>query len=351
MDEIIYTTPDEQIEKLKAQNLTIRNDEFAKFALRLYGYSNLIKSYRDPYVITNENKKLYRSGVVFEQICSLYILDKNLRNGVMASMLDLEEYLKEQSADVIAQAFGTHQEQYLKYRNYRNKRKKKSRFMLSGILNTMQDALNSDKDPICHYRNKYGVVPPWILFKNIYFSTMVNFIDKFKTREQNELVHRLYNVQKLHMPTDSARKLMMDTLYICLNYRNTAAHGGRIYNHNCKNKLRVDEIFLGSVDYNFFGFSQLLRLLNFFRYQDPYKKLTETLNHEVNRHCHKFPQDVTYLGQILNIDIVKRNRVFISPTSNKYHLNPHCSGVKNAHELDLDEAIKQGFEPCKRCVK
>ena len=94
-DTIFYATVDERIEKLKKQGLIINSLDFARSELALYGYSNLIKSYRDPYTIMSEGSKRYRSGVTFEQIQSLYILDKKLRNAVMASMLDLEEYVKE----------------------------------------------------------------------------------------------------------------------------------------------------------------------------------------------------------------------------------------------------------------
>lgn len=64
----IYATIDEQIEKLKKQGLIIDDIDFAKTELSLYGYSNLIKSYRDPYTIVSDGKKFYRSGITFEQI-------------------------------------------------------------------------------------------------------------------------------------------------------------------------------------------------------------------------------------------------------------------------------------------
>ena len=53
-DTILYATVDEQIEKLKKQGLIISNLDFARSELALYGYSNLIKSYRDPYTIMSE---------------------------------------------------------------------------------------------------------------------------------------------------------------------------------------------------------------------------------------------------------------------------------------------------------
>ena len=112
MDDIRYTTPEEQVKKLKNQNLIISDDKYAEEMLQLCGYSNLIKSYRAPYFITVGEEKSYRSGVTFEQILSLYTFDKSLRNGVMAAMQDLEEHIKEQASDVVASAFGIERIKY-----------------------------------------------------------------------------------------------------------------------------------------------------------------------------------------------------------------------------------------------
>lgn len=344
MSNLEYTSVEVQLIKLRSQNLTISNEERAKQYLKLFGYSNLIKGYRDPYVIVSDGKKTYRSGVTFEQICSLYMLDKNLRIAVMAAMLDLEEHLKENAADVIAKSFGVNPKQYLNYRNYQNKRKYKYRFTLAGILDTLKKAMETDKEPIHHYMNKYGSVPPWILFKSVYFSTIINFIDQFKSNEQNMMVSRMYTLDNISPDKDPV-KLLMDTLYIALEYRNMAAHGGRIYNYEHKRELSfTDESVPGSQ-----GFCLLLRLLNLLNYQGPYKYLESVLNREINRHCNSFPQDTTYLGQILNINISSHQIVWVSDKSLKYHTNRYCSGLKNAKEIDLEKAQELGFTKCKKC--
>ena len=102
----------------------------------------------------------------------------------MAAMIDLEEHIKEVSANVIAHSFGTQPDEYLDFRNYSNKRKRKYRFTLKGILDTLKATLDTDKDPIHHYKTEHGIVPPWILFKSVYFSTMVNYIDQFKIAQK-----------------------------------------------------------------------------------------------------------------------------------------------------------------------
>ena len=66
MDTIEFSTVEEQIEKLKSQHLLIEDEDQAYDALSLFGYSNLIKSYRDPYVITTDSGKIYRSGVTLK---------------------------------------------------------------------------------------------------------------------------------------------------------------------------------------------------------------------------------------------------------------------------------------------
>ncbi len=342
-----YTTVEQQIEKLKRQGLIIDNINFAKSELQLYGYSNLIKSYRNPYIFIDNGKKMYRSGITFEQIWSLFILDKNLRNAVMASMLDLEERVKEATADVIASTFGCHQDLYLNFKNYRDKKNRKHQFSLPAILNNMKKVLNTDKDPIAHYSQKYKTVPPWILFKSVYFSTIINFIYLFKPNEQFSVASKLYDNSKLNLDQHTLIFLMMDTLYICLEYRNLAAHGGRIYNYKCNSQLR----FVNSTQDDIHGFSQLLFLLHAFDYQVPYEHLSQALNEQLNRHCNLYPEDVTYLGQILNINITQRELVWVASRSNKYHKDKHCSGIKNPIEIDLSEAEKHGLSPCQKCCK
>ena len=344
---IIYTPIDQQINKLISQGLIINDIDFAKHELQLYGYSNLIKSYRDPYTYTIDNHKRYRSGITFEHIHSLYIMDKNLRNAVMASMLDLEEYIKEAAADVISASFGIRQDQYLNYRNYANKRKRSPRFSLPGILDTLKKTIDTDKDPIFHYQSKYGFVPPWILFKGIYLSTIVNFIDQFKSAEKNSLIAKLYNTSALDISEKDLSALMMDTLFICLEYRNLAAHDGRIYNHESSYRPRFTS-FNKTVHH---GFSFLLFLLDHFNYKAPFSNLEKTLLYQLNRHCGAFPEDITYLGQILNINITPIETVWTTPNSSIYHQEPTCSGLKNPTQIELSVAKSNGLRPCKRCCK
>lgn len=352
MKEIPYSDVEHQLKKLESQGMIINDRNYAKQQLQCYGYSNLIKSYREPYIIRVEDGQIkYRSGVTFEQVESLYELDRNIRNAVMAAMQDLEEYIKEQASNVVARAFGTNQNDYIQYRNYQNKRKRIKKYELGSILDTLRERLNTDKDPIHHYYTKYETVPPWILFKSLYFGTIVNFIDLFKNEEQTLVMKRFIDFEILNIDEQAGRWLMMDILFISMEYRNNAAHGGRVYNFKPRNVLRIESIFGEEGQDTNPGLTTFISLLKLLRYKKPYFMLEHVLSEEVNRHCTMFPQDVTYLGQMLNIDIVPCNMVHVSNKTGKFHSNPTCSGVKETMEMEYDEAIKRGFQPCKRCIK
>jgi len=353
MNKLEYTTIKEQIQKLKNDNLIIENESDAETALELFGYSNLIKGYRNQYTITIDNEKKFNSNASFNQIMSLFTMDKCLRNATISATLDFEEFVKSSFSDVLASSFGIHQNDYLKYCNFRDKRKK-NQFSLKSILEHYAKAIEKRKGLIPHYLDKYSCFPPWILLKNIYMSDQFNLINFLKPKEKILLMHHIYDYDHLketyNLSEKQAVKLMVDTLFVCLGYRNASAHGNRIFDYKCPAKVRCDEIFNEPNVVPDNGFSQLLSLFGFIKYQTPYLTLHDTLESQVTRHLRIYPQDITYLSKILNVGLVKKEIVFVSENSKKYHSIEHCSGLKFGKEVELNDAISSGYNPCSKCI-
>ena len=44
------------------------------------------------------------------------------------------------------------------------------------------------------------------------------------------------------------------------------------------------------------------------------------------------------------------NAVYITPSGTQYHYSSSCGG-KNSFEITLEDAMKKGYAPCKKCVK
>lgn len=351
-----YTTSEEQLTHLKAKGLSFDNETNAKKNLDRYGYYNIINSYRGPYQTIVNGKKEYLGDTTFEQIFSMFLLDHNLRNSIMASMLDLEECLRAAAAEVISQNFGLDHNCYLDFKNFTDRPSSNPKFTLRNILATLHGNIYSGKDPIRYYREKHGIVPPWILLKGTYFSTLVNLIKCFKHTQKQQLLHLLVsNLDDEISPEITA--LFQTTLFICLDYRNAAAHGGRIYNFQSSytDKLKITNNITtyfpqlkGSDTQT--GIHQFVNLLSIFKNTQPRQIITATLSKQIDRHLKIYPRDISLLSQNFGIHISQQTVVFINEKTGIYHINRTCSGISNALMVPMSSKVTASYTPCKRCA-
>lgn len=304
-----FTTIEEQISLLKSRGLSFDSEHRAYNLLDNYGYYNIINGYKDAYIIKDSQDEQYKKGVTFEQIFSLFCLDHAIRNQVMITMLDLEEHLRAVTAYTVGKAFGHKQDDYLNFKNYQNRKSTNPRFRLDSILDNLKKASYSDKDPIRYHRELYGNVPPWVLFKGVYLSTLVNFIKVQKPKQKSEIICRFYDIEYDEV-NKYIKDLFTDTLFLCLEYRNLAAHGGRIYNHVADSRVRVtseSEKYLSVRISNFsnlhtvHSLGVLICLFDLFAKKDYRLSLTQTIEHEVKKHCYIYPKDFDYLMTSIGI--------------------------------------------------
>lgn len=347
-DSLIYLTLDQQIEKLKSQKLEFLNENFAREVLQIYGYFNIINGYREPYIFKNDTGlKEYYPGITFEQIFNLFVFDTTIRDGIMASMIDFENYLKATIADIIGSSFSIDHNVYLTRNNYRDKRVSNPRFCRNEILYTLEKtARYSNKEPIKYYRDKYHIIPPWILFKDTYFATIVNLTRFFKSREREILLHRLYGDNIPEEQIEDYKDLMSDSLFMFLDYRNQCAHGGRIYNYHPKTTLRP---FLGHTAT--VGLHQLAQALNCFEYENPFYVFNEATIKAINAYCESYPtaEDIHRLEVATGFTITHNNYIWINPKTHIFHSSPICSGSQNLQRITHDQLDETIFKPCKRC--
>ena len=348
MNHLEYLSIDEQIQKLKSQHLHFKDENHARALLMEHGYYNIINGYREPYIFINEHgNKQYMDGVTFEQIYNLFIFDRTIRDAIIMSMIDFEDYLKAIAADIIGSSFGVDHNQYLNRNNYRDKNVSNPKFSRNEIIYTLaKSARHSQKEPVKHYRDKYGIVPPWILFKDTYFATLVNLLRYFKGPERDKLVKRLYGKQIISQNIDEYKDLMSDTLFMCLDYRNQSAHGGRIYNYIPKSTLRP---FHGDEPQK--GLPQLVYALEQLEYHAPFEQITLAISNAINHYCNSYPSEaeIKRLGDAIGFMITPHQIVWINKKTKVYHCDQHCSGSHSLEQVDFEVALQERYIPCKRC--
>ena len=347
MSDLTYTTIDEQIDKLKSQHLQFVDEENAKSRLQKYGYYNIINGYRDPFIIRQDSTKYYCPGTTFEQIFALFALDHKLRNAVLLSTIDFEEQLKASVAEIIACDFGTTVDEYLNKDNYRDKRVRDPRFSRESILLSMRSlAHKAPFEPIKYYKEQHGLIPPWILMKGVFFGTLVNFIRLFKSPQRDKLLVSLYGKDRINIPDEELKGLMSDSLFLFLEYRNHAAHEGRIYNYIPKAKVRyMDKLSIPQ------GLPQLMYAFSYLLHTSPYRLMKSVLDDALDEYGTAYPFDIDRIGRLTGFTIDKTPMVFLNERTKKYHLQSSCSGLTNLYSTPLTHAGLLGYTPCKRCCK
>lgn len=316
MEEKHFTTFEEQINILRRRGLIIHSKETAIQALKRYGYYNIINGYKESYIdVDDKGNEHYKEGASFEQIYSLYCMDRHVRNAILDSTLDVEDMLRNALAHTIAESFGEEESAYMKPENYQSGIKRKPGFKRDDILKKFNRILSdNDQEPIKYYRTNYGNVPPWIMLKGASFGNLVNFTKLQKGPQKNRVLSLLSG-----LPVETiggiqeVKDLLMDTLFVCLDYRNTAAHGWRIYNYESSSTFRYSRILhsrlgITEADYRHgkgkTGITVLHAALSFLDNHSPAASLYAGASVAIEEHCETYPEDLKYLQDYMNFAVI-----------------------------------------------
>lgn len=311
-----FKTVEEQIEILKSRNLMFLNEEGAKENLKRYGYYEIINGYKKPFLKNENDDDLgYKDGISFEHIFNLYLLDKNLRLDVLYSISFFEQNLKQAISNSISHKISEQQELYINPTIYNsgihNERTR--------LLRMMERLTQEDTQPIKHYREKHQNIPPWILLKRF---TLGQTIMLFRLISdpliKEEIIALMLGIKSnLLSQLDKTFKIKQafgDMLQLILDYRNLAAHDGRIYDHRSnKHPLSMTDFIYQEISISNYEFRHgkyrsslgiLIRILNLFDNPDPHTNLMVRVSVDMEKYLEKFPQDKDFLIQSSEVNVV-----------------------------------------------
>lgn len=309
-----FKTIDEQINILKSRGLLIQNEEAAKDNLFRYGYYEIINGYKDYFLDDSKGKdtEFFKPNVTFEHIFALFTLDRNLRTQVMSALEIFESNLRQAVAYTISEKYTELQDNYLKRSNYRTGKKQYYRslgrkaYPIDVLLDVLRRITYTNSEPFKHYRKKHGNIPPWIIVKKLNFGNLIWWYRLLKGPEKSSVISIMTGIDTSiieQLPNFEEGYTSLLTLY--LDYRNTAAHGGRIYNHISKiHELPFNNVIhtlmkISPADYrNNKGKSRLgtlTRALNIASNRTPYNELRIGLNVYINQYLDLYPDEKSYL--------------------------------------------------------
>ena len=217
---------EEQIEILKYKGMTINDEDYAKRILLKENYF-FISGYRYPFMRSVTDKH-FLEGVTFEEMYSLFLFDRAIRNVFFKYLLVIENNLKSIISYQLSKKYGYKERTYLKTKNFTNDKSKQKQ--VNDLVRKMkrQIRVNGSKHTAtAHYLSNYGYVPLWILVKVLSFGIVGELFSIMKYDDQTSIC-KVYDI-----PVDE----FSTYLPILSNYRNLCAHEDILYENRTQKKI------------------------------------------------------------------------------------------------------------------
>ena len=221
-----FKTLDEQIEILKSKGMIINNKEYTKEVLLRENYF-FINGYRHLFLVSNQDK-IFKKNTEFEELYSLFLFDRTLRNICFKYLLIVENNFKSILSYQLSKKYGYRERDYLKSRNFTKRPDKRKQ--VNDLLKKMrrQIRINGQQHSATqHYSCNYGYVPLWILVKVLSFGIVSEMYMILKPDDQRD-ISDVYGIESdvfsLYLP-------------ILANYRNLCAHEDILYENKTQKTI------------------------------------------------------------------------------------------------------------------
>lgn len=280
---------EEQIEILKYKGMRITDEEYAKNILLRENYF-FLNGYRYPFM-KSSNDKTFIEGVTFEELYSLFLFDRSIRNVFFKHLLVIENNLKSIFSYQLSKKYGYKEKDYLKAKNFTQDRAKQRQ--VNDLLHKMKRQVRvngAQHSATAHYITNYGYIPLWILVKVLSFGIVGELFSILKHDDQKNICE----IYDLDIET------MLIYLPILSNYRNLCAHEDILYDNKTQKEI-PDTIYHQLLDIQKKGqdyingkndLFSLLIIMHQMLSQEEFKNMTleiETLLNNLEYNLHTIP--------------------------------------------------------------
>lgn len=211
---------DEQIAILKHRGMIINDENYAKMVLLRENYF-FLNGYRHLFMKRREENE-YIDGTTFEELYSLFLFDRSIRNVFFKYLLVIENNLKSIFSYQLSKKYGIREKDYLNPSNF-DKSSDKVR-QVNDLLKKIKRQIRingGQHSATMHYMNNYGYVPFWVVVKVLSFGLISEMFTIMKREDQRDIAD-VYNIS-----IDS----LLVYFPILANFRNLCAHEDILYDH------------------------------------------------------------------------------------------------------------------------
>lgn len=243
-----FCTYQQQIDKLEARGLIVRDKAYAESVLRSENYYRL-----RGYWLTMVKKQgtppddVFYPGTTFENIVDVYLFDVDLREIILSATSIIETNLKAYISYYHAQKYGP-----IGYMNYEHFEDVNKHIWMMYELQKDKTARKDELFVQHHKKCKGGIFPVWAATELMSFGQVSKFFKNMVREDRNKMSREFYNI--------SSREYIESWIQCAVVARNIAAHGGRFYNRFLSPKIRLPDALAGN-ESAFWGYAYAIYML------------------------------------------------------------------------------------------
>jgi abortive infection bacteriophage resistance protein len=219
-----YKSTEELVNQLRNRNLKIDKD--TKKLINREGYYSIINGYKDLFLISKE-PDLYMPGSHFNDIYTLFMLDRELRFLMLRKLIKIEQRIKSSVCRVFSSNFRT-AEAYLNRNSYTNYPQKSEK--INKLIYELNNKRSSNKAYLSHYKDKHKEIPIWVLANNLTFGNIKNFYLCLDLKLQRQIAKDLTeSITKPYSNKSIFPKDLKKIIIVATHFRNICAHDERFF--------------------------------------------------------------------------------------------------------------------------
>lgn len=249
-----FKTYEELLEILKGRNITIPDEELAKTILSDYSYYAVINSCQR--LFDRDANGIYTQPLNFIDLFMVYYVDNELSNILLKYIIAVEHSLKSKISYLISEQYGDDTDidnlspycgpnDYLDKGNYSNRKE------TNNILKSTKKEIKRNEKKnlsIQHYLSNHHQMPMWIATNCLTFGHIIKFYQILKDTDKETMVSQIVHTNLFDGdkdPVESKKAFLTTSLNILRDYRNSIAHGNRVFTDKMNHTL--DKQFVTSI--------------------------------------------------------------------------------------------------------
>lgn len=229
-----FKTYEEQHKKLISDYEIISVDKnFEIETLKTFSYYNIINGYKEIFMSGGS----FKAGVTILDILKFNVHEKYFLTTLFKYSTYVEEFFKVKLAYTIAKNNSVNHLEYLKEKYYNVPNKRRVKFI--STIDQIKKSFSTNDQPTKHYAEKHNHIPPWILFKNVYFNNVVDLFTFLNQSMKEDILNDYNLLSAVNSNIDLKSKNFKKMLTIVRKFRNKIAHNSKVFNYRVE---AVDEI-------------------------------------------------------------------------------------------------------------